>query len=107
MSNPGTWVAVDACSLPTAEQPLRVAEFDGLFAAALLRIERRDQTWLRLHLAGGSRETVEELVDRESRCCTFFAFTLTPTAGHLELDIRVLDGRAAVLDGIAARAAAA
>ena len=31
------WVAPDACTLPTAERPLRVAEFDDLFANAAAR----------------------------------------------------------------------
>jgi hypothetical protein len=30
-----TWIAVDACTLPTDEQPLRLAEFDELFATTL------------------------------------------------------------------------
>ncbi len=29
------WVPVESCTLPSAEQPLRVAEFDELFAASL------------------------------------------------------------------------
>jgi hypothetical protein len=49
----GTWVRVyrrvmsaetrwvpEACTLPTVEQPLRVAEFDDLFATALRGIAR-------------------------------------------------------------------
>ncbi|MBB6551859.1 hypothetical protein [Nonomuraea rubra] len=30
-----TWVGPSACTLPTVEQPLRVAEFDALFAGAV------------------------------------------------------------------------
>src|SRR5947209_12417027 len=37
---PPTWVPVGACTLPTRKQPLRVAEFDALFAAALRSVER-------------------------------------------------------------------
>lgn len=36
-----TWVAADACTLPTSEQPVRVAEFDALFAETLARTEQR------------------------------------------------------------------
>jgi hypothetical protein len=32
-----TWVP-DACTLPTEEVPLRVAEFDALFASTLRRV---------------------------------------------------------------------
>lgn len=39
------WVS-SACTLPTTEQPTRVAEFDGLFASALRTMERPDpSTW--------------------------------------------------------------
>jgi len=38
-----SWVAVDACTLPTEEQPLRVAEFDALLAGALRRWSGRDR----------------------------------------------------------------
>ncbi|MFI6744088.1 hypothetical protein ACIBI9_65455 [Nonomuraea sp. NPDC050451] len=33
-----------ACTLPTAEQPLREAEFDALFAEAVRQIERPERT---------------------------------------------------------------
>ncbi|MEV4838269.1 hypothetical protein AB0K05_27425 [Nonomuraea sp. NPDC049486] len=37
------WVP-SACTLPTAEQPLRVAEFDALFADAVRAVARPDRT---------------------------------------------------------------
>ncbi|ACZ87769.1 hypothetical protein [Streptosporangium roseum] len=40
------------CTLPTAEQPLRVAEFDALFAGALRGHQRLAPTHLRLRLDG-------------------------------------------------------
>lgn len=43
------WVPA-ACTLPTPEQPLRVAEFDALFAASSRRVERLTPTHLRLTL---------------------------------------------------------
>ena len=39
--------APDACTLPTTERPLRVAEFDDLFAS-VLRSERPEDTRLEL-----------------------------------------------------------
>ncbi|NUO57978.1 MAG: hypothetical protein HOV71_01100 [Hamadaea sp.] len=51
------WVP-DACTLPTAEQPLRVAEFDALFAASLRHADRRTPTRLRLTL-GSSTEPAD------------------------------------------------
>ncbi|MFG1754168.1 hypothetical protein [Streptosporangium sandarakinum] len=39
-----------ACTLPTAEQPLRVAEFDALFIDAVRGVARPEPTRLRLEL---------------------------------------------------------
>lgn len=105
----GSWVPVDACTLPTAEQPLRVAEFDTLFTGALLRLERRDPRWLRLVLAPDPHvvASARELIARESTCCSFFDFELTPDAEGLQIDVRVPDTRVDVLDGITNQAHAA
>lgn len=100
-----TWVA-DACTLPTAEQPLRVAEFDALFAAAVRPAERVSPTALRIHLPGGEATAAgaEELAARESACCSFFAFTVSATDDRTELEVRVPASRAAVLDAVQQRA---
>ncbi|MGW3614623.1 hypothetical protein ACWD6N_33130 [Micromonospora sp. NPDC005163] len=45
----GSWVP-QACTLPTVEQPLRLAEFDDLFASAVLEMERVDRLRVRLEL---------------------------------------------------------
>jgi len=34
-------LTTDACTMPIAERPLRLAEFDGLFPTAVQRVERR------------------------------------------------------------------
>lgn len=107
-----SWVPVDACTLSTKEQPLRVAEFDALFAGALRGLERRGPGWLRLVLTGAPQveAAARELLVRESNCCSFFDFRLTPAngdrAGELLLDVRVRDSRVEVLDGIARQAKA-
>jgi hypothetical protein len=49
------WRRVDACTLPTAEQPLREAEFNELFAGALRGMQRREPGCLRLYLDQGQR----------------------------------------------------
>ncbi|WP_199043277.1 hypothetical protein [Glycomyces salinus] len=41
----------DACRLPSAEQPLRLAEFEDLFATAVTGLDRLDSTRLRLDLS--------------------------------------------------------
>ena len=100
-----TWVA-DACTLPTAEQPLRVAEFDDLFAAAVRPAERVSPTVLRIHLPGGEATAAAagELTARESACCSFFAFTVSAVDARTELEVRVAASRASVLDALQQRA---
>jgi hypothetical protein len=98
------------CTLPTAERPLRVAEFDSLFAGSLRTLVRLDPTRLRLSLDGAPEveETTRDLVARETACCSFFTFTVTPEPdAGLRLDIEVPAQRADVLDALAARAVAA
>lgn len=74
------WAEVEACTLPTAERPLRLAEFGDLFATSLSSIDRRTATHVRLLLAGedGLVERTQQLADAESACCSFFTFTVTP-----------------------------
>ena len=49
----------EACTLPTAERPLRLAEFDDMFTG-LTSLERRSPVLVRMHLAGaaGLAETI-------------------------------------------------
>lgn len=70
------WVAPDACTLPTAEQPLRVVEFDTLFSQHLEHVERTDTTRLRMRFTGPAdlTDTVRDLTGREADCCSFFTF---------------------------------
>src|ERR1700709_2140543 len=77
---PADWVPVDACTLPTADQPLRLAEFDDLFATTLRAIERPDDVGrARLALEGSDdlAARVQRLTDAETACCSFFTFTLS------------------------------
>lgn len=103
------WAPVEACTLPTAQQPLREAEFDALFTTALRGLERPSPTWLRLdlHASPGVEETTRDLIARESSCCSFFDFQLSTSEGGLRLDVRVPQARVEVLDGIAGQAEAA
>ena len=103
----------DACTLPTAGRPLRLAEFDDLFAAAVRRVESVTATRARLHLSGpaGLTSAVHDLTARETECCSFFRFTVTAapaTDGEaLTLDIEVPARYADVLDALTTRARAA
>ena len=97
--------APEACTLPTAEQPLRVAEFDALFAAHLKSATRLDPTTLDLTLAAEAETQAADLAARETECCSFFHFDLTPTDDELRLRITVPAAHIAVLDGLTARVA--
>lgn len=102
----------DACTLPTVDRPVRVAEFDELFATAVREVDLPAPTHARLRLAGpvGLTERVRDLAAREGECCSFFRFTVTPaptTAGEaLVLDVEVPPAYAGVLASLVRRAAA-
>jgi len=100
----------DACTLPTAERPLRLAEFDDLFATAVRRVDSIGATHARLNLTGpaGLAARVRDLAARETDCCSFFTFT---TAGEpagdgeaVVLDIEVPAAHADVLASLTLRA---
>ena len=102
-----SWVP-DTCTLPTAERPLRLAEFDTLFRDALRGVDRLTARHLRLHLDDAAEPAARDLIARESACCSFFTFDLArPDGGTLRLDIRVPGARVVVLDALALRATAA
>jgi hypothetical protein len=103
-------VLPEACTLPTAERPVRLAEFDDLFATAVRRVEPVTATHLRLHLAGpaGLAARVQELTTRETACCSFFTFTTTSQTDvddeAVALDVTVPAAYAGVLGSFAQRA---
>lgn len=104
---PPSWVPVDACTLPTVEQPVRVAEFDALFAETLAHVQQDSAVGARFVLTGGAAlvERAQGLADRESGCCSFFAFTITPTGADLvTMTVTVPNERAEVLAALVQRA---
>jgi hypothetical protein len=115
-SGPG-WVP-DVCTLPTVEQPLRLAEFDALFANVTV-VDRNGTTQATLTLAGesGLRMRAQELADRETTCCSFFSFDIIALAPgrpdtstncdaseKFQMSIRVPEQHAAMLKAIVDRA---
>jgi len=102
-----SWVPGQACTLPTAERPVRVAEFDELFRS-VREVDRVGSTRLRLvlHESGGVVDRARDLTAREAECCSFFAFDVSAEDDRVVVDVRVPDSRAVVLDGLAARAEA-
>lgn len=100
----------DACTLPTTERPVRLAEFDDLFATAVRRVEPVSATHARLWLTGpvGLEATVRDLAARETACCSFFTFTVTSQPADdgtaLTLGVEVPDRYADVLASLIERA---
>jgi len=94
------------CTLPTAEQPFRVAEFDDLFRECVIAVNRADATCLRLTLHGGDEVAarVLDLMARETECCSFFTFELSSTPGAVRLLVQVPPGQVSVLDAFTTRA---
>ncbi|SDU67099.1 thioredoxin family protein [Amycolatopsis keratiniphila] len=103
------WVPAEACTLPSAEQPMRLAEFDELFAVSLLGVRREESDWLRLRLHGGAEveSRARDLAVREAECCSFFGFTVGRDGDQVVVDVRVPADKEVVLDGLAAQAEAA
>ncbi|SDP90390.1 thioredoxin family protein [Lentzea jiangxiensis] len=103
------WVDAEACILPTTDQPIRLAEFDALFASSLRGLRREEPGWLRLHLAGGAdvEAGARDLTAREAECCSFFDFTVSREGDEVIVDVRVPSDKEFVLDGLAAQAEAA
>jgi hypothetical protein len=113
------WIAPEACTLPTPQRPVRGAEFDSLFAEHLVRADRLEPTRARMVFglrsdgAGTANlteltERVRDLTERESACCSFFTFTLTPAQDPdtLLLAIEVPPGHSDVLAALVDRAVA-
>lgn len=98
-------LTTDACSMPTAERPLRLAEFDALFTTSVRSVGRRGDG-VRMQLTGteGLLERVRNLAARETACCSFFTFTIEGTDQDLTLDISVPPAHQEILDALAERA---
>ncbi|MFI6395381.1 hypothetical protein [Nonomuraea sp. NPDC050540] len=101
--------APSACTLPTAERPVRLAEFDAFFADAVQAVRRPGRELLRLELVFSPERAARaaELSARENGCCSFFTFTLTIAEGRLTLEVAVPAVHEEVLDALQARATAA
>jgi hypothetical protein len=102
MAKPGIaedWVPA-ACTLPTVEQPLRLAAFDAFFRAAVRRSIRTSTTRLDLVIRGEFEATARDLAQHESSCCSFFCFDFHPAADGLVMSIGVPKDRVEVLDAL-------
>ncbi len=98
----GNWVP-DACTLPTVEQPIRVAEFDRFFAESVHTTIRTAPTRLDMVLTADAEAAGRDLVSRESSCCSFFTFGFDTTDTGLIMRVSVPVSYVEVLDAFAAR----
>jgi hypothetical protein len=98
-------MTLEFCALPTSDQPLRLAEWDELFADAVISAEmvepQRAKATLRAHHDLAARAA--DLAVRETECCSFFTFTLTATGEQLVLEITVPPAQRAVLGALVDR----
>jgi hypothetical protein len=104
MAIPEDW-APDACTLPTSERPLRVAEFDDLFTF-VVRSERVAPQRLDVMLRRIVEAAARDLARRESECCSFFTFEFETVGDDVVMHIAVPPEHVAVLDALEARVAA-
>jgi hypothetical protein len=98
--------APQVCTLPTAQRPLRRAEFDDAFTSAT-EIERLAKGHVRFRMTGpaGLADRIRDLAVRENDCCSFFTFTVTEQPPDLVIfDIEVPGGQVDVLDALVERA---
>ncbi|MET8103015.1 hypothetical protein ABZV29_42485 [Streptomyces sp. NPDC005236] len=105
------WVP-QSCTLPTEQQPLRIAEWDALFTDHLTALSRPGAQRLSLELSGSADMTdrVRDLAERESSCCSLFTFTVATDGKIVRLEVsvdpvhesflRALDKRASRLAGL-------
>lgn len=81
--------APEACTLPSAAPPPRVAEFADLFATAVEAVQRASPASATVTLPLGLLETARDLAARETECCSFFDFAVEPEGDHAAMTIRV------------------
>jgi len=98
---------IRACTLPAADLPGRLAEFDAAFAAGLRRAEVISPTHARLVFTAdrAQAEALAGLLDRESQCCSFFTFDQRAEGDLVTVDVTVPPGHAETLAALAGRAA--
>ena len=96
------WAAA-SCTLPTAEQPLRLAKFDDFFRASVRRSTRTSSTRLDLLILAETDAVARDLADRETTCCSFFRFTFGRAQDGAVMGIDVTNDHVDVLDALQTR----
>lgn len=97
------WVP-DACSLPSIDRPLRIAEFDQFFAGGVRLLRRPAPARLELLLTDEAEPVGRDLAARESTCCSLFTFDFAVTTDGVVMGVEVPGSSVDVLDVFAVRA---
>jgi hypothetical protein len=92
-----------ACTLPDVDRPLRVAEFESLFAT-VRSVERPEPRRLSITLEPAFAGQAADLAVRETLCCSFFEFAVIATGAGVRLEVQVPTVQTGVLDALQARA---
>ena len=106
MTDFGEVWAPETCTLPVPERPLRLREFDLLFAHGLTAQQRLSPTVLRWTLETKFELTARDLTARETACCSFFTFDFVHGGDAVLVDVRVPPSQVEVLDALEVRASA-
>ena len=99
------WIP-ESCTLPTAERPLRRAEFDDLFAEDVLMVQENSPLEVRLELRADPDVAARaaRLAAKETVCCSFFRFDLVATDGRVAMVVSTESPHEVVLAALAERA---
>jgi hypothetical protein len=92
----------------TAEQPLRRAEFDDLFADDVLSVTQPSPLEVRFELRpdAGVAARAASLAAKEKGCCSFFTFGITVIDGAVSMTVSTEPAHGTVLAALGARAQA-
>jgi hypothetical protein len=101
------WIP-ESCTLPTAERPLRRAEFDDLFAEDVLMVHESSPLQVRLELRAEPDVAARaaRLAAKETVCCSLFRFDLVVTDGRVAMVVSTEAPHEAVLAALTERAKA-
>ena len=85
------------CSLDGRAFRIREDEFRELFARALRDVNQDDIYTARFYLDPEHEREIRDLLERESRCCSFFAFQVSVTPTVVTVTVGVPNGSEAAL----------
>ena len=99
-----TSLPLSACTLPAADQPLRLGELRALLAESLVAVDVQDPGHAVFRLQAAAAGRARDLVARESACCAFFTFDVQERTDAVHVHVRVPEAHREVLAGMVALA---